>query len=120
MPSARQTRHRSLQAGVLRLELFETLRLIDLHATVLFTPAVIRLVGDAQLFAYLGDGLVLREQNIGFSQLVNDFFGVVSFRWQGSDLLIGFLPLSIWTRYFRPGHRRSGIAVCCGWRTLPL
>ena len=48
---------------------------------------VIGLIGDAQLFTRLRDRIPLGEQHIGFTELMNDLFGVVSFLWHGSDLL---------------------------------
>ena len=40
------------------------------------------------LFTRLRDRFSLGGQHIGFTELVNDFFDVVSLIWRGSDLLI--------------------------------
>ena len=48
-----------LQPGVLLLQLLEPLGLVDLQAAVLLPPAVVRLLGDAELLADLGDRLPL-------------------------------------------------------------
>ncbi|MGC6500650.1 MAG: hypothetical protein ACON4C_10685 [Henriciella sp.] len=64
------------------------------HKTIAFwistLHAVAIQIGDAQLFTRLRDRTPLGEQNISFTELMNDFFGVVSFLWHGSDLLNWF------------------------------
>ncbi len=48
--------------------------------------AIVGLVADTDLLAGLADGFPLAEQNVGFSKLVNDLFGVIPFLRHGSDL----------------------------------
>lgn len=50
--------------------------------------AVYILMSDAQLFKGFSGGSVLRQQNIVFTELLNDPFRVVAFLWHGSDILI--------------------------------
>jgi hypothetical protein len=49
----------------------------------------------------------MAQQNVGFPKLVGDFFGMVQIS------SVGFLPLSIWTSYFRLGQHPDDAA---GWR----
>ena len=80
--------HRSFQAGIFGFQFLQAMRLIDLHPAVHLAPAVIGLIGDTDVLARLAYGFTLAEQDIGFSELVYDLFGVVSFLGHGSDLLI--------------------------------
>ena len=73
---------------MLSFELFEPLRLAHLHPTIGLAPAVIGLLADTELFTHLADVLALAQQHLRFPQLVDALFGVSSFRWQGSDLLL--------------------------------
>ena len=71
----RDISHQLLQLGVFLLQFLEPLGLLHPHATVLFTPAVIGLLGNTKLpanFTYRG---VLAEQYFSLSQLVDDLFG---------------------------------------------
>ena len=61
--------------------------LVDLHTALLLPPAILGLIGDTELFKGLRCRCTLGKQHIGFAELVNDLFGVVSFLWHGSDLL---------------------------------
>ena len=89
-------------------ERFEPLRLAHLHPTIGLAPAVIGLLADTELFTHLADVLAPAQQHVRFPQLVDDLFGVVSFRWQGSERpLFIFLSLQIWTRNSGQGHDRS-------------
>src|SRR5262249_23223833 len=67
-----------LEAGVLRLQLLEPFGLVGLEAAVLVTPAVQRLLADAEALADLGDGKALGQVGLGLAQLCGDFFSRVS------------------------------------------
>ena len=56
------------KARVFLLQIFEPFGLVDLQAAVLFAPAEERLLYDAKLPAYLGDGSPLRRQHFGLAR----------------------------------------------------
>jgi hypothetical protein len=93
----RQVCDRSPESGILSFQRFQPLRLAHLHPAIRFAPAVIGLLADTELFTHPADVLALAQQYIRFTQLVDYLFGVISFRWYGSDLL--FLPFY----HFRSG-----------------
>ena len=89
----------------LHFQLLKKFGLIDLHPTVGFAPAVVGLIGDAELFSHFGYGSALPQQNIGFSQLVNDVLSIVSFLRHGSDLLNGcFTTFDLEQKYQARSH----------------
>jgi len=79
--------HHQLKVGVLGFQLLQSLGLVHLDAAVFLAPASVGLLADTRLFTGLGDSLVLCQQYIRFTELLNDLFGVVSFLWHGSDLI---------------------------------
>ena len=56
-------------------------------------PRHVSLLRDAQLLTDLCDGLILAQQHITFTQLMDNLFGVVLFFRRGSDLLDDVLSL---------------------------
>ena len=68
-----------LQPCVLFLQSLQLLGHLRLHATVLLSPAIIRLFGDFQQLAGLGHLLALTEFNIGFTKFGNDLIHCVTF-----------------------------------------
>src|SRR5215813_10778324 len=74
----RQLRHQTLQLGVLPLQLFHSLRLIQLQAAVLFSPAVVGLHRDFRFFAGLRRGLPVRNFYFHLPQQRHDLLRLVS------------------------------------------
>ena len=66
-----------LRAGVLPLELLQTLRLIGAHATVLLAPTVVGLLGDADLASDVHPRRAMRQLHFCLAQLSDDLFGLV-------------------------------------------
>jgi hypothetical protein len=56
-----------VHAGKLRFKFFQTLGLVDPHATVFLAPTVKSLLGDAQLLDRLREGLILSLQDFSFT-----------------------------------------------------
>ena len=77
-----------LQAGVLLLELLQALGLVELETAVLLPPALVGLLGDSDLLASLGNALALREHELSFAELGDDFFRTVTFSSHVFHLLI--------------------------------
>jgi len=78
-----------LQAGVLLLELLQALGPVELETAVLLPPAlVVGLLGDSDLLASLGNALALREHELSFAELGDDFFRTVTFSSHVFHLLI--------------------------------
>ena len=66
-----------LLASVLGLELLQSLRVVDLHATILSLPTVPGRLGDLELTTYLGEILALVEQFVALSEFSDHLFGGV-------------------------------------------
>ena len=64
--------YQSLQALVLFLQILKSLRLTEVHAAVFLTPAVICLLGNTELTGNFLDGLALGDEDLGFTQEVDD------------------------------------------------
>ena len=77
-----------LQARALLLELLQALGLVELEAAVLLPPALVGLLGDSDLLASLGNALALREHELRFAELGDDFFRTVTFSSHVFHLLI--------------------------------
>ena len=77
-----------LQASVLLLELLQALGLVELETAVLLPPALVGLLGDSDLLASLGNALALREHELSFAELGDDFFRTVTFSSHVFHLLI--------------------------------
>ena len=58
--------HQLLQTGVLLLQVPEPPGLVDAHATVGFTPAVVGLLGDTNLSAGFSNGNTLVDVDLSF------------------------------------------------------
>jgi hypothetical protein len=65
---SRAYRPRPLQALILLLELFESLVVLGLHAAVLVTPPMERLLGDLKVSDHLLDRLSLHQELVGLRQ----------------------------------------------------
>jgi hypothetical protein len=78
-----------LELRILFLEILQPLGLVRPHATVLLTPAVVRLLCDANLTAGLSDPLTLLQQNLRLTQFLDDLLGAVSLSLHALSLLPG-------------------------------
>ena len=65
---------------MLSVERFEPLRLAHLHHAIPVAPALIGVLADTELFTSLADVLALPQQHVRCPLLVDDLFGVSSFR----------------------------------------
>jgi hypothetical protein len=77
---------RPTQAGALAPEVPQALRLADLEATTLLTPAVVGDLMDAECLDNLWDLPTLTEQHLGLTQLGDDLLGAVGLAWHRSFL----------------------------------
>jgi len=69
-------------------ELLQALGLVELETAVLLPPALVGLLGDSDLLASLGNALALREHELSFADLGDDFFRTVTFSSHVFHLLI--------------------------------
>ena len=63
-----------LQPLVFFLNLFEPFGLVDLQPSVLPPPAVVGVLADPKMPAYLTNALALGEEDFGLAQVVDDLF----------------------------------------------
>jgi hypothetical protein len=90
--------------GRLADEVLEPFRLGDLEPAVLFAPAVVGDLVDAEGLDYLGDLLAFTEQNVGLAQLGDDLLGAVAL------LRLGLTPSYVICRNYsiRQGQSEVG------------
>jgi len=79
-----------LQPGILFLQALEPLGLLYPQTAVFFTPAIVSLLGDANLPAGFGDGDTLVNVDLSFPQLVDSLLRSVGFSDYLSPLLVLF------------------------------
>src|SRR5690606_34889450 len=85
-------RDEPLELQILGLEFLQALELVGLHAAILGFPAMIRLLGDLELLADLGDCLPAAKVHLGLAQLLDDLLrGVLPAFRHSSSLLRRFL-----------------------------
>ncbi len=70
--------HDALEAGVLPLQLAQSLGVVGLHAAELVAPPVVGLLGDLEVAGHLGEVLAFPEYPVGFAELADDLLGCVS------------------------------------------
>ncbi len=68
----------ALEAGVLPLQLAQSLGVIGLHAAELVAPPVVGLLGNFEVAGHLGELLAFSKHPVGFTELADDLLGCVS------------------------------------------
>ena len=87
--------HQLLQPNVLLLKRLQLLGHLRRHPTMLLPRAVVRLFGDLQNLADLGDLLAVAKSNVCLAELLNNLIGRVSCLLQLQRILSGLCPDAI-------------------------
>src|SRR5204862_5726563 len=74
----RLVRHQALEPRILLLQLLQLTGHLGIHAPVLRSPAIIRLLPDPQLLAHLGNLLPLPQQHVRLPEKTHNLFPTMS------------------------------------------
>jgi hypothetical protein len=97
------------EIGVKLGKVFEPLRLVGADTAVFLPPAVVGLIGDADLLADLCNRLPLSKQHLRFTEMLNDLFRRVTFPRHLLPPDLGLPNQEFqhprWSRFRGAGHR---------------